>query len=100
MPVPQPAQPNYVAQSSEDTAGFCVSDPVKGSHITYAVRGIDEEGSFEGQRRYNDFYAVRDHLMRHWPGCYIPPIPPKKATGNKADTFVEDRCFFLDRFLK
>lgn len=38
--------------------------------------------------------------MKNWPGCYIPPVPPKKMTGNKGETFIEERCFFLDRFLK
>lgn len=43
---------------------------------------------------------MREHLVKHWPGCYIPPIPPKKMTGNKGETFVEDRAVFLDRFMK
>ena len=61
---------------------------------------MDDEGPFEGSRRYNDFHALRDHLLRNWPGVYIPPIPPKKMTGNKDESFVEDRALFLDRFMK
>ena len=34
------------------------------------------------------------------PGMYIPPIPPKKALGNKNDKFLEERKYFLERFLK
>lgn len=36
----------------------------------------------------------------NWPGLYVPPIPPKKMTGNKEESFVEDRLVFLDRFMK
>jgi sorting nexin-1/2 len=43
---------------------------------------------------------MREHLVRNWPGCYVPPIPPKKMTGNKDERFVEDRLVFLDRFMK
>lgn len=73
---------------------------MKGSHTTYTVTGQDQDGEFDISRRYNDFYSVREHLVKHWPGVYIPPIPPKKSTGNKADDFIEDRVIFLDRFMK
>jgi hypothetical protein len=36
----------------------------------------------------------------HWPGCFIPTIPPKKKLGNKEAWFVEQRREFLDTFLK
>ena len=96
VPVPQPAVPSEI----QDIPGFSVTEPVKSGHVTYTVQGIDEEGGFTASRRYNDFYALREHLMAHWPGVYIAPIPPKKTTGNKDDAFVEDRCVFLDRFIK
>ena len=96
VPVPQPAVPAEI----QDIAGFSVTEPVKAGHITYTVKGIDEEGEFMASRRYSDFYALREHLQKHWPGVFIPPIPPKKTTGNKDDSFVEDRCEFLDRFIK
>ena len=70
---------------AKDVSGFSVSDPVKGGHTTYTVRGHDDDGPFEGSRRYNDFFTVRDHLVKNWPGVYVPPIPPKKMTGNKDD---------------
>ena len=107
-PLPVPAQvPSYPPQDEHipvpkaaDSEEFCVSDPVKGGHTTYTVRGRDNDGEFEGTRRYNDFHIVRDHLVKNWPGCYVPPVPPKKMTGNKGETFIEERCYFLDRFLK
>ena len=101
IPVPQPTPSAPVHyEEVKDISIFSVADPVKGSHTTYTVKGIDMDGEFETSRRYNDFFAVREHLTRHWPGVYVPPIPPKKTTGNKAEEFVEDRCHFLDRFMK
>lgn len=34
-----------------------------------------------------------------WPGIFIPPIPPKKATGNFEAEFIEERRHFFDSFL-
>eukprot|EP00344_Euplotes_crassus_P011608 CAMPEP_0197005584 /NCGR_PEP_ID=MMETSP1380-20130617/30092_1 /TAXON_ID=5936 /ORGANISM="Euplotes crassus, Strain CT5" /LENGTH=402 /DNA_ID=CAMNT_0042424773 /DNA_START=9 /DNA_END=1217 /DNA_ORIENTATION=+ len=81
------------------TDAFSVSDPVKGSHVTYTVRGYDDDGPFEGARRYNDFFNLRAALLTRWPGVYIPPISPKKALGNKDDKFLDERKHFLQRFL-
>lgn len=78
---------------------FSVSDPVKGSHVTYTVRGFDDDGPFEGAKRYNDFFNLRAAFLTRWPGVYIPPISPKKALGNKDDKFLEERKHFLERFL-
>ena len=47
-----------MAKSEEDENEFTVSDPVKGSHVMYTVKGRDDDGPFEGQRRYNDFWNV------------------------------------------
>ena len=35
-----------------------------------------------------------------WPGIPIPSIPPKKAIGNKDLKFINERRFYLERFLK
>lgn len=67
--------------------------------MTYTVRGYDEDGPFEGQKRYNDFFHLRGAILTRWPGVYVPPIPPKKAIGNKEDKFLEERKHFLERFL-
>lgn len=48
-------------------------------YILYTVRGQDRKGTFEVLRRYSDFYALRTSLQTRWPGCFVPPIPPKKA---------------------
>ncbi len=79
---------------------FEVVDPIKGSHVTYTVKWYDEDGEFEGNRRYNDFYHLRVGLLNRMPGIFIPSIPPKKAIGNKNDRFLEERKYFLQRFLR
>lgn len=84
--------------NSEST--FCVSNPVKIGHVTYTVTGEDKEGTFEGSRRYKDFFSLRQALVNRWPGVYVPPIPPKQSVGNKKDKFVAYRMHFLDLFMK
>jgi hypothetical protein len=37
-----------MSQTSEDESSFSVADPVIGSHVTYSVKGIDNDGPFEG----------------------------------------------------
>jgi len=69
----------------ENDSAFTVGDPIIGSHVTYSVKGIDNDGAFEGLRRYNDFFNLWNSLLSWWPGIFIPPIPPKKKVGNKED---------------
>lgn len=33
------------------------------------------------RRRFNDFVFVRDHLVKHFPACVVPPIPDKHRLG-------------------
>ena len=35
-----------------------------------------------------------------WPGIPFPQLPPKKAIGNKDIKFINERRFYLERFLK
>ena len=80
---------------------FTVKNPVKVSgHIKYTVTGVDSEGPFEDQRRYREFFALRNTLAQRWPGIYIPPIPEKQLVGNNDDEFVEERRSLLERFMK
>jgi hypothetical protein len=101
IPVPQPVPViPYSSADTEDEAFFTVSEPVNTGHINYTVRGRDEDGEFEGQRRYNDFHNLRNSLINRWPGTYVPAIPSKKAVGNKDDKYIEHRRHFLQRFLR
>lgn len=113
VPAPAPAKPKPTAGIAVDTMpsaptfsgeeldeAFSVTDPVHTGHVTYTVKGKDEDGEFEGSRRYNDFYHLRQALATRWPGTYVPGIPAKKAIGNKDDTYIEHRRYFLQRFLR
>ncbi len=43
-----------------------------GKYVTYNIKGEDALGQFEGKRRYNDFYALRNIIMIRWPGVFLP----------------------------
>jgi hypothetical protein len=76
------------SQEASDDVKVSVSDPVikeetLSKHVVYTIRvtsrqGSDLHGSFEAQRRYSEFLLVRRRLIERWPGCYVPPIPPKQ----------------------
>ena len=39
-------------------------------------------------------------MLKRWPGCYIPPLPPKQVVGNMDNNFVQERQRMLNYFLK
>lgn len=55
---------------------------------------------WEGKRRFNEFFVLNETLSARWPGIPIPFIPEKKAIGNKDLAFLQDRTFYLMRFLQ
>jgi hypothetical protein len=60
---------------------IAVSSPEKAqgkSHTVYKICGQDPEGQFEALRRFKDFLMLRSALVKDWPGCYIPQLPPKQ----------------------
>ena len=71
-----------------------------GKHIVYKIKGRDSLGEIDIARRYREFHMFRDILFSRYPGLVIPAIPPKQATGNTTDIFVEERMYFLDVFLR
>ncbi|CAD8206419.1 unnamed protein product [Paramecium pentaurelia] len=54
-------------------------------YLVYTVKGKDALGNFEVQRRFNEFYTLREALIQIWPGLYIPPLPDKlvNPTGDQ-----------------
>ena len=68
--------------------------------MVYNCYGEDEKGEWEGVRRYNNFFKLHEELQKRWPGVPIPNIPPKKTIGNKDVKFINERRFYLERFLK
>ena len=80
---------------------FSVGSPQdQGGNIVYEVKGKDKQGFWEGKRRYSDFYLLWEVLCRRFPGVPIPVLPEKKAIGNKDILFLQDRTFYLQRFLR
>lgn len=57
-------------------------------YVIYAIRGSDNDGSFEIYRRYSDFNNLRKVMIKRWPGCYIPPLPEKKAVVLKLNSLI------------
>ncbi|CAD8163391.1 unnamed protein product [Paramecium octaurelia] len=81
-----------------------VSDPKVQSglnkYTTYSVRGMDKNGQFDVIRRFSDFRLIRQFLITKWPGCYIPPLPPRKAIGNMDQKFIDDRMHSLQDWMR
>lgn len=69
-------------------------------HHVYKVRGRDHLGEFDVYRRFREFDQLRKVLYSRFLGLYVPPIPDKKAVGKTDNMVVEERMFFLDRFMK
>jgi hypothetical protein len=64
----------------------------------YVVKGRDRNGPFEVQRRFTEFYAVREVLVTRWPACFVPRLPGKKMFQGSEKKVVEDRLKFLNAF--
>ena len=43
----------------------------------YFIRGRDNLGQIDIQRRYREFLFLRDMLYSRYPGLMIPPMPSK-----------------------
>ena len=57
-------------------------------------------GDIDVVRRFSEFLLFYEILFSRYPGLYIPPVPGKQFSGNKEESFVEERRYFLDVFLK
>lgn len=89
----------------DPNAKIKVSDPENtstgiGGHTEYKLKGKDTDGEFDFNRRYKEFYALRNILTKNWPGFYIPAIPPKVKIGKMEDDVVQERCYLFNRFMK
>ena len=102
-----------IASSYKDLLGLRRHDPPElevneavikstatGKHHVYKIRGRDHLGDIEVLRRFREFDTLRKVLYSRFLGLYVPPIPEKKAMGKTEGLFVEERQFFLDRFVK
>ena len=91
---------NNVIETSAEQEFQCTHPKSKGGHIVYQCKGVDNMGNWDGERRYSEFYKLHQVLSTRWPGVPIPTLPPKKAIGNKELKFLNERRFYLERFLK
>eukprot|EP00826_Nyctotherus_ovalis_P013293 TRINITY_DN1356_c0_g4_i1.p1 TRINITY_DN1356_c0_g4~~TRINITY_DN1356_c0_g4_i1.p1 ORF type:complete len:398 (+),score=92.63 TRINITY_DN1356_c0_g4_i1:628-1821(+) len=66
-------------------------------YIAYTI--IVNPSGEEIVRRYSDFDALRQELVKNYPGYVIPAIPKKKITKKSETTFVQKRQDLLQRFL-
>ena len=52
---------------SQDNLAISVQDPVirdaVKKYVAYAVKGVDSKGTFDSERRYSDFEALRKALV-------------------------------------
>lgn len=39
-------------------------------------------------------------MLQRWPGCFIPPLPPKKLLNKGDTTFVSERRKYLEIFMQ
>jgi hypothetical protein len=51
-----------------------------GKYVSYVIKGADKYGEFVCTRRYKEFNLLREQLISRWPGCYVPPLPPKQSS--------------------
>ena len=65
-------------------------------HVSYMVSGTEVTDQLE--RRFSDFFSLRQALVERWPGVYIPNLPPKKAVGNLNEKLIEKRVRLLNVF--
>lgn len=93
------ARRKYPAPEIEVCEPRVVSDTI-GKHHEFKVKGRDHQGDFEVYRRFKQFDAFRKCLHTRFLGLYVPPIPEKKAMGNTENFFVEERMFYLNKFMQ
>ena len=71
----------------------------KGSYTIYRIQGKDSLGEFDVERRYREFLLFRATMFGRYPGLYIPPIPGKVNQGKNSQAIVDERNYYLNRFL-
>ena len=65
----------------------CRNPQDRGGHIEYEVRGRDEHGLFECNRRFNDFFALHEQLLT-LPFPFVEGLIQKNERRRDAD-FIE-----------
>ena len=116
-----PISPRILVHAQDSVAYITVSDPVeynegslKGKYTSYSVKydpplPQKEDTKTTKQlfpyptsvnRRYSDFSWLFSWLHKERPGSIVPPLPDKVQTGRFSGSFIEDRRFHLEIFLR
>jgi sorting nexin-8 len=69
----------------------------KGKYGCYVI--VTPLKGYSVERRYSDFLALRQEMIREYPEYIIPPIPAKKLSGNVDPEFIQERKVELQKFL-
>jgi hypothetical protein len=89
----------------DPNAKITVSEPIKlsgtiGGHTEYKIKGSNSDGDFDANRRFKEFYTLRNVLTNNWPGFFIPAMPPKVKIGKMEEIIIQERCYLFNRFMK
>jgi sorting nexin-1/2 len=80
---------------------FNVTKPQNtGTHVVYQINGQNDYGPFAVNKRYSDFYILRNQMLVGWQGFYVPPVPEKKTFGNTEKEFILERKEELNKFVE
>ena len=79
-------QKNDVLEEINEANFKCWNPQMKAGHIEYSAKGQDEMGTWEGQRRFNEFYKLVDKLEARWPGIPIQPSHQRKPLVTKTSS--------------
>jgi len=74
-----------------EVTGYKLFDSNISKYAMYSVIGKDKNGDFEVLRRYSEFDQIRKLMIKRWPGCYIPPLPSKKAIVCRPAIFIKSQ---------
>ena len=67
------------------------------SHVEYVLKGSLLQKDI--QRRYSEFFLLREKIIERWPCIYIPELPPKQVIGSLEENFIKLRMRLLNHFL-
>lgn len=70
---------------------------LKSKYIRFKI--VTAEKNFTVERRYSDFFSLREEMKKLYPGYLIPPMPEKKVPGTIDNSFIQERKAGLQFFL-
>lgn len=77
---------------------YYIAKAIPKNYVLYHIEGPILSEIID--RRYSDFWNLRERLLENWPCVYVPGLPPKKALGNLEEDFILLRTKQLNHFLK